>query len=81
MLQDVPETAEYEDPEVPLGGVGIFFVKDVNNNFVVNLMVRDGPAHKSKQIRQGDRLVSIDGIDLEFGGQAGIPMVRISSIL
>jgi C-terminal processing protease CtpA/Prc len=77
-LQEVPRSAEYEDTEIPLGGVGIVFVKDTRNNFLVNLMVRGGPAHKSKQIRQGDRLISIDGIDVDAGGKAGVALVRFN---
>jgi C-terminal processing protease CtpA/Prc len=77
LLQEVPEQAEYEDTSAALGGVGITFIKDSENQYIVNLLVKWGPAHKCKQIRQGDKLVSIDGLDVQAGGRAGLPLVKI----
>ncbi len=74
--QEVPEHAAYEDTSAALGGVGITFIKDSDNNYIVNLLVKWGPAHKCKQIRQGDKLVSIDGLDIQAGGKAGLPLVN-----
>ena len=76
--QEVPAHAQYEDQEVPAGGVGLVFVKDTSNQYIVNLLVRNGPAHRSRQIRQGDILVSIDGTDVYAGSKNGSPLVDAS---
>eukprot|EP00277_Geminigera_cryophila_P031283 CAMPEP_0173060654 /NCGR_PEP_ID=MMETSP1102-20130122/2734_1 /TAXON_ID=49646 /ORGANISM="Geminigera sp., Strain Caron Lab Isolate" /LENGTH=183 /DNA_ID=CAMNT_0013926941 /DNA_START=58 /DNA_END=609 /DNA_ORIENTATION=- len=49
----------------PMGGVGVVFVKDKKNNLYVNLMVKDGPAHLSGKIQQGDLLRYIDNYDIQ----------------
>jgi hypothetical protein len=48
-----------------VAGVGIGFSCDEEANFVVSKLVAGGPAALSKQIKPGDVLLSVDGMELD----------------
>jgi len=54
--------SHYVQPEGSmLGGVGIVFTQSPLGEYVVHMMLKGGPAHRSGRVAKGDKLVSING--------------------
>ena len=68
MSQDVPEDAKYRPPPGEKGGVGIVIIKDSNDAYFVTLLMNGSPAQRSGKINPGDRLQSIDHVDVYKNG-------------
>eukprot|EP00802_Teleaulax_amphioxeia_P020922 Tamp_21233.p2 GENE.Tamp_21233~~Tamp_21233.p2 ORF type:complete len:126 (+),score=17.34 Tamp_21233:758-1135(+) len=58
-------SAGVQAADVGLAGVGITFAARCDNEeLIVDAVVPNGPAAKSKQVQSGDRLMSVDGVDI-----------------
>ena len=63
------------DTRIIEGGIGILLGFDVNAHCIVEDLVFDGPAHTSGKIKQEDRILFVNGIDV-----TGLSLEQVSSL-